>query len=248
MFAKKLDRRLVSLTAPTSLEAEQYQALRLKLESLQRSRGVRVMAITSPGVKDGKSVTAINLAAALAQGSDARVLLIEADLRRPAVARYLRLGAEAGAGPGRHRRRPESTAARRDRQTRGRTGSTSCSRARPSRRFTSSCDRRGSRTLLQEAREQYDYVLLDTPPLGPVSDCALLARWIDGVLLVVAAHRTSRKLLEGTLNLLEGASVLGIVFNGDDRPIPEIPPALLSRLLFTGHTGPPNRVTNAAGL
>jgi Mrp family chromosome partitioning ATPase len=49
-------------------------------------------------------------------------------------------------------------------------------------------------TLLQEAREQYDYVLIDTPPLGPVSDCALLARWIDGVLLVVAANRTSRKL------------------------------------------------------
>ena len=98
MFAKKLDRRLVSLTAPTSLEAEQYQALRLKLESLHRSRGVRVMAITSPGVKDGKSVTAINLAAALAQGSGARVLLIEADLRRPAVARYLRLGEKQAPG------------------------------------------------------------------------------------------------------------------------------------------------------
>src|SRR5262245_47622004 len=92
MSFKKLDRRLVSLTAPMSLEAEQYQALRLKLESLQHSRGVRMMAITSPGVKDGKSVTAINLAAALAQGSDARVLLIEADLRRPAVARYLGIG------------------------------------------------------------------------------------------------------------------------------------------------------------
>jgi Mrp family chromosome partitioning ATPase len=59
--------------------------------------------------------------------------------------------------------------------------------------------------------------VLDTPPLGPVSDCALLARWVDGVLMVVAAHRTSRKLLEEALNLLQGASVLGIVFNGDDR-------------------------------
>ena len=91
MYSKKLDERLVCLTAPTSLEAEQYQALRLKLESLQRSRGVRVIAITSPGVKDGKSVTAINLAGALAQGSGARVLLIEADLRRPSVARYLQI-------------------------------------------------------------------------------------------------------------------------------------------------------------
>jgi capsular exopolysaccharide synthesis family protein len=216
MSSKKLDRRLVSLTAPTSLEAEQYQALRLKLESLQRSRGVRVMAITSPGVKDGKSVTAINLAAALAQGSDARVLLIEADLRRPAVARYLAIGQKQAPGladiiddPNRPLRDAIVDAGPRFDVVLA--GST----VAPIHELLRS-PRLG--TLLQEAREQYDYVLLDTPPLGPVSDCALLARLTDGVLLVVAAHRTSRKLLEGALNLLEGASVLGIVFNGDVRP------------------------------
>jgi capsular exopolysaccharide synthesis family protein len=216
MSSKKLDRRLVSLTAPTSLEAEQYQALRLKLESLQRSRGVCVMAITSPGVKEGKSVTAINLAAALTQGSDARVLLIEADLRRPAVARYLEVGEKQAPGladivvdPNRPLRDAVVGAGpyRFDVVLAGST-------IAPIHELLRS-PRLG--TLLQEAREQYDYVLLDTPPLGPVSDCALLARWIDGVLLVVAANRTSRKLLEGTLNLLEGVSVLGIVFNGDVR-------------------------------
>lgn len=216
MSSKKLDRRLVSLTAPTSLEAEQYQALRLKLESLQRSRGVRVMAITSPGVKDGKSVTAINLAGALAQGSDARVLLVEADLRRPAVARYLELGEEKAPGlanlvlDSRHTLGDAivNTGPHRfDVVLAGSTGAPIHELFR-SPRFEA---------LLLEAREQYDYVVLDTPPIGPVSDCALLARWIDGVLLVVAAHRTSRKLLEDALNLLEGASVLGIVFNGDDR-------------------------------
>jgi len=217
MSSKKLDKRLVSLTAPTSLEAEQYQALRLKLENLQRSRGVRVMAITSPGVKDGKSVTSINLAAALAQGSAARVLLIEADLRRPAVARYLEIGEKQAPGladivddPNRSLRDAIVKAGphRFDVVLAGSTVAPIHELLRSPR----------LRTLLQEAREQYDYVLLDTPPLGPVSDCALLARWIDGVLLVVAAHRTSRKLLEEALNLLEGASVLGIVFNGDDRP------------------------------
>jgi capsular exopolysaccharide synthesis family protein len=216
MSSKKLDKRLVSLTAPTSLEAEQYQALRLKLESLQRSRGVRVMAITSPGIKDGKSVTAINLAGALAQGSGARVLLIEADLRRPAVARYLQIGEQTAPGlanivldPDRTLRDAIVDAAshRFDVVLAGSTGEPIHELFR-SPRFEA---------LLHEAREQYDYVLLDTPPLGPVSDCALLARWTDGVLLVVAAHRTSRKLLEESLNLLEGASVLGIVFNGDDR-------------------------------
>jgi capsular exopolysaccharide synthesis family protein len=211
------DRRLVSLTAPASLEAEQYQALRLKIESLQRSRGTRIIAVTSPGVKDGKTVTAINMAAALAQGSDGRVLLIEADLRRPSVAKYLRLAPDAAPGlaelvtePG--RALSEATTA---------TGipgfdvMLAGSLTAPVHEIFRSPR---LETLLNDARQQYDYVILDTPPLGPVSDCALLARWVDGVLVVVAAHRTSRKLLEGALNLLDGAPVLGMIFNGDDRP------------------------------
>src|SRR4029078_3833680 len=92
MFGSHLDKRLVTLTAPSSMEAEQYQALRLKLEHLQRERNIRVIGVTSPGARDGKTVTAINLAASLAEGSNARVLLIEADLRRPAIAKYLGLG------------------------------------------------------------------------------------------------------------------------------------------------------------
>src|SRR5262249_47584863 len=92
MFRSSIDRRLVTLTAPASMEAEQYQALRLKLEHLQRERNIHVIGVTSPGARDGKTVTAINLAAALSEGSSARVLLIEADLRRPAISRYLALG------------------------------------------------------------------------------------------------------------------------------------------------------------
>src|SRR5436190_14681462 len=98
MFARSIDRRLVSVTAPASMEAEQYQALRLKLERFQRARDLKVVAITSPGARDGKTVTAINLAGALARGSTARVLLIEADVRRPAVARYLGLKADDDPG------------------------------------------------------------------------------------------------------------------------------------------------------
>ena len=216
MSSKKLDERLVCLTAPTSLEAEQYQALRLKLESLHRSRGVGVMAITSPGVKDGKSMTAINLAGALAQGSDARVLLIEADLRRPSVGRYLAISENKAPGLAHIVLDPRCTLRdgivqakphKFDVVLAGSTGAPIHELFRSPR----------LEALLEEAREQYDYVVLDTPPLGPVSDCALLARWVDGVLMVVAAHRTSRTLLEEALNLLEGAAVLGIVFNGDDR-------------------------------
>ena len=74
-------------------------------------------------------------------------------------------------------------------------------------------------TLLREARDQYDYVILDTPPVVPVSDCRLLTRWIDGLIVVVAAHKTPRRLVEEALNLLDNTMVLGIVLNRDDHPL-----------------------------
>ena len=74
-------------------------------------------------------------------------------------------------------------------------------------------------TLLREARDQYDYVILDTPPVVPVSDCRLLTPWIDGIIVVVAAHKTPRRLVEEALNLLDTTTVLGIVFNRDDHPM-----------------------------
>ena len=71
--------------------------------------------------------------------------------------------------------------------------------------------------LLEEARLRYDYVVLDTPPLCPVQDCRVIAHWIDGFLLVVAAHHTPRRLVEEALNVVERGKMLGLVFNGGDH-------------------------------
>ncbi|HLB44382.1 MAG TPA: hypothetical protein VJK49_03260, partial [Candidatus Limnocylindrales bacterium] len=73
--------------------------------------------------------------------------------------------------------------------------------------------------LLQEARREYAYVVIDTPPLLPIFDASVLAKLADGVLMIVAANQTPRKLLAEALNLLDPAKVLGIVFNQDDRPL-----------------------------
>src|SRR3954471_23048510 len=90
MAQTHLDPHLVSLTSPGSFAAEQYQGLRLTIERLRRNRTLQIVAVTSPAAGEGKTLTAINLAGALARGADdARVLLIDADLRRPAVARQL---------------------------------------------------------------------------------------------------------------------------------------------------------------
>jgi Mrp family chromosome partitioning ATPase len=69
--------------------------------------------------------------------------------------------------------------------------------------------------LVRNAREQYDYVVLDTPPVLPAPDSRLLAEFIDGYLIVVGADKTPRRLLEETLSLLGPAKILGLVFNGE---------------------------------
>jgi len=78
-----VDDHLVSLIAPAAFEAEQYRALRHMVEQLHKARDLRIVAVTSPGVGDGKTTTAINLAGALAQVPPNRGLLVDVDLRRP---------------------------------------------------------------------------------------------------------------------------------------------------------------------
>jgi len=214
---KRLDPRLVSLTAAGSFAAEQYQGLRLTLERLGNGRGAQALAVTSPAAGDGKTVTAINLAGTLARGSEGRVLLIDADLRRPAVSSQLALDTTA---------KGLTDALTDERMALGDVTTT----LKP---FNLSVIPAGTghgavhqmlrssrmERLLKEAREHYDFIVLDTPPLLPVFDSALLAKSVDGVLMVVSANRTPRKLLGEALNLLDPAKVLGIVFNKDVRPL-----------------------------
>jgi Mrp family chromosome partitioning ATPase len=76
------------------------------------------------------------------------------------------------------------------------------------------------RELLQEARQHYDYVVVDAPPLIPFADCRLIEPWMDGFLVVVAAHKTSPKRLAEALYVMNPAKLVGLVFNKDDHLAP----------------------------
>ena len=78
---------------------------------------------------------------------------------------------------------------------------------------------KGLRRVLQTARERYDYVIIDTPPLLPVFDASMVAKLVDGLLVVVAANQTPRKLLGEALTHLDPSKVLGLVFNRDTQPL-----------------------------
>jgi capsular exopolysaccharide synthesis family protein len=208
---------LVSLRAPQSPEAEQYRALRATIERHRRDTGLRVVAVTSAGPGEGKTVTSLNLAGALAQSAGSRVLLVDADLHRPAVARYLGLTDERAIGFAdvlADNGCPLANAVRR-------LDSVNVSVLLPGRTHPRPYELLSSARLenvLIDMRHQYDYVVIDTPPVLPVADCRVLGRWVDGFLFVVAAHQTTRKMLGEAIRLLDAAKVMGVVFNGDDRP------------------------------
>lgn len=214
-----LDPLLVSFLAPDSFEAEQYRMLRYLVERLRGELGrACIVAVTSPSAGDGKTTTAINLAGALAQDADARVLLVDADLRRPSV--KARLGDTVTASHGladivsqpRLKLKDVAVASASLNVTVIPAGQSSL----PAYEVLKS-PRIGA--LLEEARHQYDYIIVDTPPLVPVPDCRLIEKWVDGFFVVVAAHKTSRKLVQEALPIIDDAKMLGLVFNGGDPPV-----------------------------
>lgn len=219
----RVNQHLVSLLDPNCLEAEYYRRLRHIVECIPKSgphKGT-VVAICSPGAGDGKTVTAINVAGAIAQNKDVKVLLVELDLRKPFVTikNYLGLDKLTGLGL-------EEALLSTGGQTgkdipwgkmvryissfnlyflpSGNTGSVPYELLKP--------PRLGD--LLEAARKRYDYIVIDTPPVVFLPDSQLIEKWVDGVFLVVAAGRTPKKMLEEALNLMDMEKIIGIVFNG----------------------------------
>jgi capsular exopolysaccharide synthesis family protein len=210
-----VDPHLVPLLTPTAFEAEPYRVLAHLVRQMHTEADLRILAISSPSSGDGKTSTAINLAGILAQEPKIRVLLLEAELRRPSIAKYLGIRHTTGGLVGMVL---ESTLALEKVVQHCQPFNLDVLLAGHSSASTYDLlkvPRFGA--LLQEARQHYDYVIIDTPPLLPFADCRLIEQWIDGLLVIVAAHKTPQKLLAEALDIVDPAKLVGLVLNKDDH-------------------------------
>lgn len=201
---------------PLAFAVEQYRVLAHIVEQLAKV-GKAVIAISSPVSGDGKTLTSVNLARTLAQAPEARVLLIDADLRRGSVGERFGFRRAASLGLAGAVADP---ACRLEAVVRHSPGSNLWILPRGACPATPYEALRSARLgeLLVEARARYDYIIVDTPPVVPVADWRALSEWVDGFFLVVSAHVTPRALLDEALSAMDPEKVIGLVFNGDDQP------------------------------
>lgn len=212
----RIDPHLVCLLKAQSPAGESYSHLRHVVESLKNAGQGVVVGITSPGPGEGKTLTAINLAGALAKNPRANVLLLDLDLRQPVrgIKEYLNLKLYSGPGivdliidnaviggqivhfipefnlhltlPGMQADLPYEILKSPKLQE-----------------------------FIKAARQQYDFVIIDTTHVNLLPDTHLLSEFIDGFIVITRADTTSRHALEETLTSMTPDKVLGLLFNAN---------------------------------
>ena len=210
----RLDKRLVTATAPQSLAAEQYRLLRTRVRRAENGRTVRAILVTSPTKGDGKSLTAANLALAMSQESHQRVLLVDADFRRPSIGRLFGLSESPGLADVLLGAVDLDDALKNLSEQRLTVLPAGTVPAHPAELLGSTAMRR----VLDALRGRYDRILIDMPPVA-VADVHVMAPMADGLLMIVRAGVTGKPDIERALAGLDPGKVLGLVLNdaGESR-------------------------------
>jgi capsular exopolysaccharide synthesis family protein len=206
-----LSDKLVTANSPRPGPVEQYRRLAARLHLSQAERGTRTVMVTSALVGEGKTLTATNLALTLSESYKRRVLLIDADLRRPWVHQLLNVpnitGLNDGIRSGVDRKVPLITVSEY-------LSVLTAGRPDPDPMSVLSSDR--MRRVLADAGRSFDWVIVDTPPVALLSDAHLLATLVDTVVMVIRAGTTPLRAMQQAVEAVGRDRVLGVVLNCAD--------------------------------
>lgn len=204
------NRSLISMTTPKSPIAEQFRTIRTNIQFSSVDEELQTIIVTSSGPGEGKSTTTANLAVVFAQQGK-RVLLIDADLRKPTVHYTFRTENHIGLSNVLTKQSTLEEAVTVTAQEKLWVLPSGPIPPNPSELLGS----RGMKTFLEEAKEGYDVIILDTPPVLAVTDAQVLANLADGVVLVVSSGKTETDAAKKAKELLESAKakILGVVLN-----------------------------------
>jgi capsular exopolysaccharide synthesis family protein len=206
-----VERKLVSLQGTDPTSVEQYRRLAATLHGLQQQNGIKVLMVTSAVPREGKTLTSTNLALTLSESYQRRVLLVDGDLRRPFVHEIFGIRNDTGLGDG---LRVDGASL-----PLMQIGShlTVLPAGRPDSDPMAALASERMRAILREAAARFDWIILDTPPVGLLSDASLMAGLVDGVIFVIGAGSTNVAVVDRALTAIGRDRVIGTVLNGLDR-------------------------------
>lgn len=213
--AARVEPHLVAISQPRSAYTEQFRSLRTRILQAGETSQTRAIVITSAGVGEGKTLTALNLAWLLAQSEGVRALLIDSDLRQPCASDYLGVDLDRGLSevlggeltlqqaivqlqPAGLYLLPGGRA--RDDVAELLTGPTFAG-------------------VIAEVRRMFDYIIIDAPPMGIFTDANVLISRADSALLVVRAGKTRYSLVDKLLDQLPRQRLMGVVLNRADEEL-----------------------------
>ena len=211
----RVEPHLIAVSQPRSAYCEQFRSLRTRILQSGERLQTRAIVVTSAGIAEGKTLTALNLAWLLAQTEGVRALVIDSDLRQPCATDYLGIDAPVGLSEvlGGYLSL-EDAIVRLDPA-----GLHLMPGGKPRDDVAELLSGPSYARLLNDVRRMFDYIIIDAPPLGIFTDANVLMNRADGALLVVRAGKTKYGVLDKLLEQIPKDKLMGVVLNrSDDQP------------------------------
>jgi capsular exopolysaccharide synthesis family protein len=215
---------IISIEDANSIITEQYRILYTKLNDINEQHGGKIFAITSSIRGDGKTMSALNIAVVMARDFGKKTLLLEGNFKTPSLIRFIKQELQSdivdillNKKNVQHTSIPFS-------DTLIPFADDNLSILPTTKSVSNSSGLASShsmKALLNILKEQYDFVLIDTPPILPLSDMNVFEEVVDGIIIIVRAERTPKGALVKALNTLDSNKVVGFVLTDVKQSLPK---------------------------
>ena len=201
---------IISYNDPKSVISEQYRAIRTNIEYSNVDQNTKTILVTSSDKNEGKTTTVSNLAVSFAN-LNKKVLIVDCDLRNPSIHKMFKLNNIYGLTDILAKDRAVDKCIQKTELENLYVLTAGATPPNPAEILSSE----KMKNLIEDLKNIYDYIFIDTPPIGLVTDAGVLSSFIDGVVLVVKSESVEKKYLEETKKKLDAvdARILGAILN-----------------------------------
>lgn len=210
-FESQVSEKLVVTPTVSTISLEQYRNLAAVMHHAQVDRGIKVVMVASALAGEGKTLTTVNLALTLSGSYRRKVLVIDGDLRQPTMHTIFQVPNTSGLSNAFKSERP-----RRVKVFEILPNLSLLTAGPPGPDPMSVLTSERIRTLLREAALRYDWVIIDTPPVGLLTDANLLGAMVEGSILIVRAGVTPHRLIQRAAEAIGRDRIIGVVLNAVD--------------------------------